>query len=178
MVDPLTKKIEELDVHTTISNSDLLMVGVPQGGGLYNLEHITFSNLLPNGIISTARLANYAVTGPKIANEAIVPAKTSFMNSNGADAGIFVGKINSGGTAARLPSGWSVSGYSNPGVYEITHNLGTTGFSIVAQILQTGNLIINIYNITTTKFTAQVRESHLETYNPKNAAWSFILIVY
>lgn len=75
MADPLIKKIEELDAHTIISNSDLLMVGVPQGGGLYNLEHITFSNLLPNGIISTERLANYAVTANKIAAGAVTADK-------------------------------------------------------------------------------------------------------
>ena len=99
--------------------------------------------------VATAEIADLAVTSGKIGADAVIagkiadgavdvtaslvngivtPAKTSFMNSNGATAGIYTGKVLANGTAVRLPAAWT-SGYA-PNVYTITHNLGSTDYTI------------------------------------------------
>lgn len=65
---------------------------------------------------------------------AITPAKTTFMDSNGANAGIYVGYVAANGTAVRLPAGWS-SASGATGIYTITHNLGSTSYAIFTNSL-------------------------------------------
>lgn len=45
----------------------------------------------------------------------------------------FHGRVNADGTAARLPSGWTVARIST-GVYDITHSLGTANYSFVGTV--------------------------------------------
>lgn len=51
-----------------------------------------------------------------------------------------------------LPSGWSFS-RSGAGVYVITHNLGTTSYSVFPSIVSSSPLLISVNNKTSNTFT-------------------------
>lgn len=51
--------------------------------------------------------------------------------------GTYGGKVNSNGTSAGLPTGWS-STSTGTGQYQVTHNLGTTSYATSAMV-QNGN---------------------------------------
>jgi hypothetical protein len=107
----------------------------------------------------------------------IPPAGTSFMGDLSSSGKVFVGKINRNGTVARLPSGWSLSGYSSPGTYQITHNLGTTNYTVVVQITETGGHISNVYDEGNNLFKVQIRDAST-SYVGQNKNFSFHLIRY
>lgn len=88
---------------------------------------ITGTNgLTGGGSLSTNRTIEIAPSG-------VTPARTTFLSSSGANAAIFVGRVNSAGTALRLPSGWS-STRLGVGRYRVTHNLGTTGYVVIGSV--------------------------------------------
>jgi hypothetical protein len=73
--------------------------------------------------------AHWAVIG---ANEAAIGANEAAIGANEAAIGkIYSGRVAAAGTAIKLPSGWS-STKTATGKYTITHNLGTTNYTIVA----------------------------------------------
>jgi len=288
-------EIHDLPQDEIISNSHLLIVGRPLGGGLYELSYMEYDDLLPNNIITTAKLVNGILSADaagrakmadwfltetklaaavsaklvingnshnhdggdgaqidhtKLSNKGtnthaqidtqyftetesdgrfapiakgvnngnshdhyggdgavipenglatavknklvsngnshdhdggdggtIPPAGTSFMGDLSSSGKVFVGKINRNGTVARLPSGWSLSGYSSPGTYQITHNLGTTNYTVVVQITETGGHISNVYDEGNNLFKVQIRDAST-SYVGQNKNFSFHLIRY
>ncbi len=86
---------------------------------------------IADAAVTTVKIADAAVTAAKVAAGAIAPAQTTFMSSNGASSGIYPGRLASGGSATRLPAGWS-SAATSTGNYRVTHNLGTTNYAAVA----------------------------------------------
>lgn len=82
---------------------------------------------LATDAVETAKIKDLNVTAGKLAAGAVTPAKTSFLT----DSGIYSGRIAADGSALKLPSGWS-SSRTSIGTYQVTHNLGTTNYTIVA----------------------------------------------
>ena len=56
------------------------------------------------------------------------------VNKGQLDSKVYGGQVNSAGTGVYMPSGWS-SVRTSLGLYTITHNLGTTSYSVVANLL-------------------------------------------
>jgi hypothetical protein len=131
-----------------------------------------------SGAVSSGKIGSGAVTNAKIGSGAVTPNKTSFMNSNGAGAGIYVGHVNENGVAIRLPSGWSVTEVST-GSYELTHNLGSSQY--VCTVTPVGTF--HVFVITTLQ-TNQVLISTsflnvaLDEFVPASIAWNFVLVRY
>ena len=69
------------------------------------------------------------------------------------------GNIESNGTAVSLPTGWS-SVVSGGHVYTITHNLGTTSYTVVANAWGSNSVIyfIPYYNFSSNTFTVEFDE--------------------
>lgn len=72
-------------------------------------------------------------------------------SSGGGAGGSFAGTVNGDGTAANLPTGWT-SSTSSPGVYTVTHNLGTTAYSVVATSYNNGARFIDVESMTSNTF--------------------------
>lgn len=65
---------------------------------------------------------------------------------------IYVGRVDSTGTAVKLPSGWT-SSKSVATVYTVTHNLGTANYTLVINPTNaTGPFVIRLYMKTSTYF--------------------------
>ena len=70
------------------------------------------------------------------------------------DSRVFTGQVKSDVAGTPFPKGWSVNNGST-GNYTITHNLGTTNYSVSVTELTNGTptpAIFNIYSNTTTSF--------------------------
>ena len=106
MTDPEVIKIPELDEETGITNSHLLLVLTPLGGGLFSSEKITFANLLPSDIITTARIINGAITNAKLGDYSISTTKLQTASVGTVkliDAAVETAKIKDANvTAAKL----------------------------------------------------------------------------
>ena len=85
-----------------------------------------------------------------------------------------VGRVSSGGTLSGGGSGWSASNDST-GVYTITHNLGSSAYSIVATVeASSGDLKCKIGTRSSNSFVVRCDSAGTLT----NAAFDFILIYY
>lgn len=148
-------RISELSEATSSSGTDLFVIVTDVGGGNLVTKKLKFDSFLGAGDISTAQLANNAVTTIKISNlnvteakiaagavttakignaqvttakigdSQVTPVKTSFFS----DSGIYAGRVASGGGATKLPSGWSSTKITT-GTYRVTHNLGTVNYTV------------------------------------------------
>jgi len=86
-----------------------------------------------------------------------------------------VGRVSSGGTLSGGGTGWSATRTST-GVYEVTHNLGTSSYSVVACVeASSGALMCKIGARNSNNFTIRVND---ETGTLTNAATNFHLIFY
>lgn len=86
--------------------------------------------------------------------QALIPAVVSTPTSSA----IYSGYVVSGGTAGTpFPSGWTVSNLGT-GAYQITHNLGTTNYIVVATPLIKSVVvrIVNIYSVASTTFDFEI----------------------
>jgi hypothetical protein len=85
---------------------------------------------------------------------------------------MYAGQVASAGTAIDLPSGWSSSRPST-GNYTVTHNLGTTNYSIIPSTTSTN---CRWYNKSSNSFDVNIYNNNI-TPNDVNADFDFILIV-
>ena len=85
-----------------------------------------------------------------------------------------VGRVSSGGVLSGAGSGWSASNDST-GVYTITHNIGSSAYSVVAVVeASSGDYKCKIGSRGSNSFTVRVDQ----TGTLANAAFNFILIYY
>lgn len=75
----------------------------------------------------------------------------SLLNKPVASLKVYGGQVNSDGTAANLPAGWS-SSLSGTSDYTITHKLGTTNYVVVGTAGGSGGGIMSWANITSNSF--------------------------
>lgn len=89
--------------------------------------------------------------------------------------GIYTGRVNSGGTTVSGDSGFTVSYNSSPAYYEITHNLGSTSYTVlVAKEGATANTYVPfIYQ--TNSNTFRVKMTNLSGTDVQDE-WGFILV--
>ena len=147
---------------------------VNTSGDVTLTDERTWSAVSANGIKTDA------VNTPKIADASVTPAKTSIFPAN-ANAKIFVGKVNSGGAAVRLPGGWS-SSRSGTGTYLITHNLGSASYVVAILAYSTGSLYGRVfmqvsYTINNFTFYSGVPTSG-GGMDLADSGFTFILITY
>jgi len=83
---------------------------------------------------------------------------TTKINDNTArhDGNIFHGRVNSAGTALRLPAWWT-STLVSAGDYSITHNLNTTALTITATVSLFSDITILVYADTVNTFRVNTR---------------------
>jgi len=62
----------------------------------------------------------------------------------------FAGRVTSTGGAERLPSGWTSSRTTDPGQYRITHNLGTTAYTVTGNVRSSVAGTVICYTYTST----------------------------
>lgn len=114
-----------------------------------------FSSATVPFVISSADAATF--TGTVSADTAI--SASNLVRKDQLDAKVYGGRITNAGTAAVAygPSGWTVSRVSL-GLTTVTHNLGTTNYSVVASTVNTGTvanptvIATNSFNIGTVNF--------------------------
>lgn len=107
-------------------------------------------------LVAAARTEIIAAVNKIKAILAEVPAgkKVWHEDNDGAGSGLdadrldgvelYRGRVNSDGSTISLPSGWSVAKIET-GVYEITHNLGMSAYTVSVSLYGgTGNLIHNL----------------------------------
>lgn len=85
--------------------------------------------------------------------------------------GFYAGRVSSTGSGIRLPAGWSTTKTST-GVYRLTHNLGTTSYSIVGMALRPKN--IGFFSISSNYVDVVVTDGGTNS----DSEWNFTLVRY
>lgn len=104
------------------------------------------------GVSTVPNTASTGADSPRVNYKDLVNKPT------GTSSPLYSGYVVSGGTAgAPFPSGWTVTSLGT-GAYQVTHNLGTTNYIVVATPLITSVVvrIVNIFNITSTAFDLEI----------------------
>lgn len=128
---------------------------------LSNSENIVNINYLRNTASSTAQTANRLILRDNNGRASVVTpiSSTQIANKSYVDglailgnlSAIYSGRLASNGSALQLPPGWSVSSPST-GQRVVTHNLGTTGYTVFISPLSSAG-VHSISNTTATSFT-------------------------
>ena len=116
--------------------------------------NVTLSKMAANSVDSD-QYVDGSIDTAHIGDDQVTPAKTSFFTDPGANGAVYIGKVNSDGTAGRLPSGWS-SAKSSTATYTVTHNLNgnnvavatpaTTSVRFITLVDGVATLSIKIYD--------------------------------
>lgn len=128
---------------------------------------------LGSGAVTATKLASGAVTTTKIADSAVTLAKTSGLFGSNAPA-IYFGSIPTSGAATSLPTGWSFSRTST-GVYDVTHNLGTTSLFCLTSVSASSTSSVEVENLSSSVLRFRLYNN---PGSPTNFAMSFCVIRY
>ena len=127
--------------------------------------------------IDAAKLTTGTLPIERIDDGGVTPAKTSFFDTMGASGKIFGGRIAMGGTIVRAPAGW-VSTKAATGTYQITHNIGSTDYLIVA----TPDASVPTYASSISTLTKGTAAVYLGTFDSSGVAtdiaFDFIIVAY
>ncbi len=115
--------------------------------------------------------AVYHASGTDVA---VADGGTGASTANGAkeNLGIYHGRVNSAGTAIRLPSGWT-SARTVTGAYTVTHNLGTTSYTPMISVTDVSGVIAVV---AATSTTIQVLTSLRSTGADTDAPFAFSIV--
>lgn len=115
--------------------------------------------------------AVYHASGTDVA---VADGGTGASTANGAkeNLGIYHGRVNSAGTAIRLPSGWT-SSRTATGAYTVTHNLGTTAYTPMISVTDVSGVIAVV---AATSTTIQVLTSLRSTGADTDAPFAFSIV--
>lgn len=89
--------------------------------------------------------------------DALQLVNKAYVDNN---SGVHAGSVRSNVATSFFPSGWSVS-KTGTGRYLITHNLGTTNYSVAYTLI--GSFLVTIANITTKSANSFVIEFYNQT---------------
>jgi len=99
----------------------------------------------------------------------IPPAQTTFMPTFGPTAQVYTVSTTANGSVLRGVSGWSILVNQNPFYVRITHNFGTTNYSVFVMNRSEGATIYAVTSLTTTRVQVYGYNSSggvLTHYNP------------
>lgn len=160
-------------IQTQLNGKALATTSVTAGAGLTGGGTLAADRTISHAAHTGDVTGTTALTIP---TGTVTPAKTTFMNSNSDSAGVFVGRVNTNGSAIRLPSGWSVVRNSS-GSYTVTHNLGVTNYAVTFETVNT------TFNVPTSRVSNH--SSNFFTVNfyslgasIEDTAFNFILVRY
>lgn len=121
----------------------------------------TFITFETNGNVTTSTAPSVAAGAVLTFTERFAISNTGAVTIGGSlarhNGNIFHGRVDSAGVAIRLPAGWT-SLRNSAGSYTITHNLGTTAYSLTQSSSEVANVFVSsaIGNRTATTFVIAV----------------------
>lgn len=107
--------------------------------GTYTFQGPTIFTGTANATTKLSISGDFELSGDTVQISEGGTGQSTRINALEQGLGFYWGKINADGTARRLPSGWASTAPAGvQGTYRVTHNIGTSAYSVVVTAERTG----------------------------------------